>query len=83
MSPRVAIVAYTQETSTFTSQRTTLDTFREYGLVEGPAALENRSNHEVGGFLHELETAGFDWQPCPLIHATAGAHGPLTPATRE
>ena len=82
MRPRVAIVAYTQETSTFTAQRTTLDTFRAYGLAEGPAVLENRTNHEIGGFLHELEAAGFDWQPCPVIHATAGAHGPLTPETR-
>ncbi len=49
MNPRVAIVAYTQETSTFTPQRTTLDTFRAYGLAEGAAALENRSNHEIGG----------------------------------
>ena len=82
MKPRVAIVAYTQETSSFTTQRTTLDTFRAYGLAEGPAVLENRSNHEIGGFLHELQAAGFDWEPCPVIHATAGAHGPLTAATR-
>ena len=82
MKPRVAIVAYSQETSSFTTQRTTLDTFRAYGLAEGPAVLENRSNHEIGGFLHELQAAGFEWEPCPVIHATAGAHGPLTPATR-
>ena len=82
MRPRVAIVAYTQETSSFTTQRTTLDTFRAYGLAEGPAVLENRFNHEIGGFLHELQAAGFEWEPCPVIHATAGAHGPLTPATR-
>ena len=82
MKPRVAIVAYSQETSSFTTQRTTLDTFRAYGLAEGPAVLENRSNHEIGGFLHELQAAGFDWEPCPVIHATAGAHGPLTAATR-
>ena len=78
MKPRVAIVAYSQETSSFTTQRTTLDTFRAYGLAEGPAVLENRSNHEIGGFLHELQAAGFEWEPCPVIHATAGAHGPLT-----
>ena len=82
MKPRVAIVAYSQETSSFTTQRTTLDTFRAYGLAEGPAVLENRSNHEIGGFLHELQAAGFEWEPCPVIHATAGAHGPLTAATR-
>ena len=82
MRPRVAIVAYTQETSSFTTQRTTLDTFQAYGLAEGPAVLENRSNHEIGGFLQELEAAGFHWEPCPVIHATAGAHGPLTAATR-
>ena len=82
MRPRVAIVAYSQETSSFTTQRTTLDTFRAYGLAEGPAVLENRFNHEIGGFLHELQAAGFEWEPCPVIHATAGAHGPLTAATR-
>ena len=83
MRPRVAIVAYTQETSSFTTQRTTLDTFRAYGLAEGPAVLENRSNHEIGGFLHELQAAGFEWEPCPVIHATAGPYGPLTSTTSE
>ena len=82
MTPRVAIVVFSQETSSFNIQPTTVETFEAYGLVEGADVLADRSGHEIGGFLQETERAGLDWEPCPVIYASAGAHGPLTAHTR-
>ncbi|MBK36972.1 MAG: microcystin degradation protein MlrC [Gemmatimonadetes bacterium] len=83
MPIRIAIASYGQETSSFSPELTTLDTFRQYGLHEGKDILENcRGVASVGGFLETVDAA-IDWEPLPIIHGWAGANGPLTPETLE
>jgi microcystin degradation protein MlrC len=78
---RIAIASYGQETSSFSPALTTLDTFRQYGLYEGRDILTHcRGVASIGGFLETVDDA-MDWEPIPIIHGWAGAHGPLTPET--
>ncbi len=78
---RIAIASFGQETSSFSPALTTLDTFRQYGLYEGQEVLRHcRGVPAVGGFLEVVDET-IDWEPVPIIHGWAGAHGPLTPDT--
>jgi microcystin degradation protein MlrC len=79
---RIAIAHIGQETCSFTPARTTVETYRQYGLYEGAEILNKvRDVGVIGGFLAAAAEAKIDLTPLPLIHAWAGANGPLTPAT--
>ena len=87
----MAVVAYSQETSSFTVQRTSIETFRAYGLAEA-AVLENRSGHDgaltpaTRAWLEARITAGIGeptiaWRKIPLItyqEQFLTAAGPMT-----
>ena len=77
---RVAIAHVSQETCSFTPSRTTIDSFRRYGLYEGDEILDKlRGIGPIGGFLDEAERLQIDYTPLPLLHASGGAAGgPLT-----
>ncbi len=78
---RVAIASYGQETSSFSSVPTTVETFRLYGLFEGHEVLEEcRGVGAVGGFLEVMDEAA-EWTPLPLFHGWAGASGPVSTET--
>src|SRR5438045_4648269 len=78
---RIAIAEVGQETCSFTPVRTTVDTFRQYGLYEGEAVLAQQSSGvgTISGFLTAAQTERIDLVPVPLLSAWAGANGELTP----
>jgi len=79
---RIAIASVGQETSSFTPVRTTLDTFKQYGLYEGAEILERMQTvGPIGGFLAAAAEATDDLTLLPLIRGWAGANGMLTPET--
>lgn len=77
---RLAIAEIGQETCHFTSVRTTIDTFYQYGFYEGDVILGKRAAGAgyVAGFLQAAEEEKIDLQPVPLISGWASANGPLT-----
>ena len=74
MKLRIAVAKYGQETNSFSLGRTTLDTFRQFGLYQGVDVL--RDGMKTGP-LAGLETAcqdlGVTWTPLPLIRGWGGA----------
>jgi len=82
---RIAIAHVAQESCSFTPARTSIDSFRRYGLYEGAEILDKlRGIGPIGGFLAEGEEQQIAYTPLPLLHATGGAAGgPLTAATLD
>jgi microcystin degradation protein MlrC len=80
---RLAIADIGQETCHFTPVRTTLDTFRQFGLYEGDEMLTRRgsSNGYIAGFLQAARDEQIDLEPVPLISGWGFASGPLTAET--
>lgn len=79
---KIAIAQFGQETSSFSSTATTLDTFEKFGLYEGDV-FRRRGFAEgaVGGFMETASKIDLDWEPIPIIRGWAGASGPLTDET--
>lgn len=81
-SYRIAVAHIGQETCSFTPIRTTVDTFRRFGLYEGGEMLTRLIGvGSIGGFLAAAEEEKMDLVPLPLIHGRAGANGMLTDDT--
>lgn len=76
---RIAIAEIGQETCSFTPVRTTLETFRQYGLYEGEAMFSQRPRGRgtLDGLLAAVRNEGVHFEPVPIISAWAGAGGPL------
>lgn len=68
---RIGIIAFLHESNTFSSQPTTLDSFRGDLLLTGPSihSAMAYSHHEVGGFFEGLQLAGAE--AIPLFAARA------------
>ncbi|MDQ3248207.1 MAG: M81 family metallopeptidase, partial [Chloroflexota bacterium] len=78
---RIAIASVGQETCSFTPVRTTLETFRQYGLYEGDEVLVKMAGvGGIGGFLAAAQYAT-DITLLPLIRGWGGANGLLTAGT--
>lgn len=78
----IAIAHIGQETGSFTPTRTTLDTFRQFGLYEGAEVLAKMHGvGPIGGFLAAAAEERIDLTPLPIIQAWGGANGPLTAET--
>ncbi len=82
---RIAIAEVGQETSSFSPVVTTLDTFRQYGMVEGDDVIRTRGQGSgtLAGFFSAVREAGLSITPLPIVSAWAGASGPLTPDTLD
>lgn len=80
---RIAIAEVGQETCSFTPVRTTVDTFRQYGLYEGAEIIEKRRRGRgvLAGFFDRAEEEAIDLVPLPIISGWAGANGMLTAET--
>ncbi len=80
---RIAIAEVGQETCSFTPVRTTVDTFRQYGLYEGEEIIAARRQGRgvLAGFFDRAEEEAIDLIPFPIISGWAGANGTLTPET--
>ncbi len=79
---KIAIAKFGQETSSFSPTRTTLETFKQYGLYEGEEILaRSRGVGPIGGFLEVAAEQRVEWTPVPLIRGWAGASGVITPDT--
>lgn len=79
---RIAIAHIGQETCSFTPMRTTLATFRQFGLYEGADVLVKMQGvGPIGGFLAAAAEEAVDLTPLPIIQAWGGANGPLTAET--
>jgi len=81
---RIAIAKFGQETSTFSSVATTVDTFAEFGIYEGDEMLDkSKSVGSLAGFLDAADEFELDWTPLPLFAAWAGASGVITAETLD
>ncbi|CAN5713292.1 M81 family metallopeptidase [soil metagenome] len=81
---RIAIASIGQETCSFTPVRTTLATFRQYGLYEGNEILQRmRETGPIGGFLAAVEAEAIELVPLPIIRGWGSANGMLTAETLE
>ena len=79
---KIAIAQFGQETSSFSSTPTTLDTFEKFGLYEGDAfRRQGFAAGAVGGFMETASKTNLAWEPIPIIRGWAGASGPLTDET--
>jgi len=79
---KIAIAQFGQETSSFSSTKTTLDTFEKFGLHEGDAFRSHGfAEGAVGGFMETANKIDLAWEPIPIIRGWAGASGPLTDET--
>ena len=79
---KIAIAQFGQETSSFSSTATTLDTFEKFGLYEGDVFRRHGfAEGAVGGFMETASKIDLDWEPIPVIRGWAGASGPLTDET--
>ena len=80
---RIAIADLGQETCHFTPVLTTVDTFRQYGLYEGQALIDNLATGKgyVGAFFQAAQDEGIDLDLVPIISGWGFAAGPLTDET--
>src|SRR5262245_14390710 len=79
---RIAVASIGQETCSFTPVRTTLATFRDFGLYEGAEVFEKMQGVGlIGGFLAAMQHEPVQVAPLPIIQAWGGASGPLTDET--
>ena len=79
---RIAIAHIGQETCSFTPTRTTIDTFRQFGIYTGDEILQKMQGvGPVGGFLAAAAEESLVYTPVPIIQAWAGANGTLTAET--
>jgi microcystin degradation protein MlrC len=79
---RIAIAHIGQETCSFTPTRTTIETFRQFGLYTGDEILQKMQGvGPVGGFLAAAAEESLDYTPVPILQAWAGANGTLTAET--
>ncbi len=82
MTMRIAIAHIGQETCSFTPKRTTLETYRHFGLYEGNEILEKvLAGSVLGGFLAAAEEERIELVPLPIVRGWAGASGLLTADT--
>lgn len=77
---RIGIIAFLHESNTFSTQPTTIHSFRQNLLLSGEAIRRemSESHHEVGGFLYGL--ASNDAEAIPLFAARALPSGPIQSA---
>lgn len=80
---RVGIIALLHESNTFSSQPTTLESFRQNLLLTGTAIRNElaESHHEVGGFFAGLDASGAE--AVPLFAARALPSGTICTADFE
>jgi microcystin degradation protein MlrC len=79
---KIAIAQFGQETSSFSSTQTNLDTFEKFGLYAGEAfRSQGFTAGAVGGFMETARKVDLAWEPIPIIRGWAGASGPLTDET--
>ncbi len=77
---RIAFAKYGQETSSFSKIPTDLDTFRVFGLYEGPEMLDRWDGvGSTGGFLSAVGDWETDVTLIPIVSGWAGASGIITP----
>ena len=77
---RIVVGKFGQETSSFSKIPTDLDTFRSYGLYEGPEVLEQWVGiGSMGGFQAAVDDFGFDVTLVPTVSGRAGASGIIAP----
>ncbi len=79
---KIAIAQFGQETCSFSSTKTTLATFKKFGLYEGDVFRnQGFAAGAVGGFMETASKVDLTWEPIPIIRGWAGASGPLTDET--
>ncbi len=80
---RIGIAGISHESNSFSSQPTTLDRFREHGLLYGDeiVARHRDAHSKIAGYLQGAELYGYS--AVPLFVAGAAPMGPLTAETYE
>ena len=81
---RIAVAKYGQETNSFSLGRTTLDTFRQFGLYQGVEVLhEGMKTGPLAGLEAACRDCDFGWMPIPMIRGWGGASGIITEDTHQ
>ena len=82
---RIAIAEIGQETCSFSPVKATLDTFRQFGVYEGDAIMQHRTQGTgtLAGLLRAVREEDIDLDPVPIISAWGGSSGPLTAETLQ
>ena len=81
---RIAVAKYGQETNSFSLGRTTLDTFRRFGLYQGGGLLQDgMKTGPLAGLEAACRDCDFAWTPIPMIRGWGGASGIITQDTHE
>jgi microcystin degradation protein MlrC len=80
---RIGIAGISHESNSFSSQPTTLDRFREHGLLRGDeiVARHRDAHSKIAGYLQGAELYGYS--AVPLFVAGAAPMAPLTADTYE
>ena len=79
---RVALIHVMQETDTFNPVPTTLDSFRNMALFEGPSVLEHVDPAgPIAGCIDAVRASGKSVEIIPIIRADAQSGGRLTAET--
>ena len=80
---RIGIAGISHESNSFSSQPTTLDRFREHGLLRGDeiVARHKDAHSTIAGYLQGADAYGYS--AVPLFVASAAPMGPLTAACYE
>jgi microcystin degradation protein MlrC len=75
---RIGIAGISHESNSFSSQPTTLDRFREHGLLRGDeiVARHKDAHSKIAGYLQGADEHGYT--AVPLFVASAAPMGPLT-----
>ena len=79
---KIAIASFGQETSSFSPLKTSLKTFKLYGLYEAEEMIDNLSNHSsLSGFIKKIRSLNNNIIIKPIFRAWAGASGIITDET--
>jgi len=80
---RVAVIHIGQETNDFNPVPTTLDGFRQFGIIEGAAILTRMAGRgQVGGMIDAVTETGMNVDWVPIISAWAMAGGRIDTESR-
>ncbi len=80
---RVAVIHIGQETNDFNPVPTTLDGFRQFGIIEGAAILTRMAGRgQVGGMIDAVTETGMNADWVPIISAWAMAGGRIDTESR-
>ena len=76
---RIGLIHVSQETNDFNPVPTTMLDYESFGIVEGPAILQQfRGMGQIGGYIEAVEQSGRSIETVPIIRGWATAGGRIS-----